>query len=110
MHITTGRAVPLIWFLLNSQSTVDLIVNAKMLANIRKVWDEEATRLHCYRGVNIVNRVGNIPGYGTVWYKPTGIANIFLMSRAMKKVWVVFDSKGGIFPGWSSRPGKCGSS
>ena len=41
-----------------------------------------------------MDRVGDLPGYGTVWYKPTGITNIFLMSMATKKFRVVFDSEG----------------
>ena len=43
-----------------------------------------------------MDRVVDLPGYGTVWYKPTGIANILLMLRATKKFWVVFDREGRI--------------
>ena len=41
-----------------------------------------------------MDRAGYLPGYGTVWYEPTGIANILSMSRATKKFRVVFNSKG----------------
>ena len=37
MHNTTGCVVPLTWLLLESQLTMDLIANAKMLVKIRKV-------------------------------------------------------------------------
>ena len=37
MHNNTSHSVPLTWLLLNSQSTVDLIANEKMLVNIRNV-------------------------------------------------------------------------
>ena len=94
MHYTTGRAVPLKWLLLDSQLTVDLIVNAKILLKIREVWGEDAIRVQCNIGVKIVERVRNLPGYGTVCYEPTGIANILLMSRATKTIWVVFDREG----------------
>ena len=97
MHNTTGRAVPLTWLLLNSQSKVDLISNEKNLVNIRRVRGEDAIRVHCNSGANIVDRFGDIPGYGTVWCEPTGIANILSMSKATKKIQVVFDSEGGIF-------------
>ena len=40
VHNATGRAVPLTWFLLKIQSTVDLIANAKILVNTRKVQGE----------------------------------------------------------------------
>ena len=62
--------------------------------NIWKLLSEEAIQVHCNSGVNIVDRVGYLPGYGTVWYEPTGIANILSMSRATKKFRVVFNSKG----------------
>ena len=97
MHNATGRAVPLTWLLLDSQSTVDLIANPRMFLNIRKVRSEDAIHVHCNSGVKVVERFGDLPGYGTVWYEPTGIANIFSMSRATKKFWVIFDSEGGIF-------------
>ena len=46
MHNATGRAVPLTWILLYSQSTVDLIENKKMLVNIRKVRGKDSIRVH----------------------------------------------------------------
>ena len=106
MHNATGRAVPLAWLLLDSQLTVDLIANSKMLLNIRKVRSEDAIRVHCNSGVKVVDRVGDLPGYGTVWYELTGIANILSMSRATKNFWVVFDIEGRNFSGWSSQTGK----
>ena len=66
MHNATGQAVPLTWLLLDSQLTVDLIVNPRMLLNIRKVWSEDAIRVHCNSGVNVVDRLSDLPGYGTV--------------------------------------------
>ena len=83
MHNTTGCAVTLKWLLLDSQSTVDLIANAKMLVNIRKVRGKYSKRVHVNSGVKIVDRVGDLPGYGNVWYKPTGTT---------KKFRIVFDS------------------
>ena len=68
MHNTTGRAVPLTWLLLGSQSKVDLIANLKMQLNIRKVRGKDAIWVQCNSGVKIMDRVGELPGYGTVWY------------------------------------------
>ena len=95
MHRAIRQAVTLTWLLLNSQSTVDLIANPKMLLNTRKVQGEDAICVHCNSGVKIVYRVGDLPGYGNVWYKPKGIANIILMLRATKKFWVIFNIEGG---------------
>ena len=85
---------------------VELISNKKMLLNIRKVRGEEAIRVYYNCGVKIVDRVGDLTGYGNIWYKPTGIANILLMSMATKKFRVVLDSKSRNFSGWSSWTGK----
>ena len=62
MHNATRRAVPLTWLLLDSQLTVDLIANPKMLLNTRKVWGEDSIRVHCNSRVKIVDRVGDPPG------------------------------------------------
>ena len=106
MHNTTRRAVPLTWLLLNSQATVNLIANPIMMMNTRKVWNEDAICVYCKSGVKVMDRVGNLPGYGTVWYEQTGIVNIFFMLRATKKFQVVFDSEGGNFSVWSSQTGR----
>ena len=94
MHNATERAVPLTWLIINIQLKLYLIANPKMPLNIRKVRGKDALRVHCNIGVKIVDRVGDLPGYGTIWYEPTGIANILSMSRATKKFRVVFDSEG----------------
>ena len=68
MNNDTGQAVPLTWLLLDSQSMVDLIANPRLLLNIRKVRSEDAICVNCNSGVKIVDRVGDLPGYRTVWY------------------------------------------
>ena len=95
MHNDTRQAMPLTWFLLESQLTVDLIANPRMLLKNRRVRRKEAIRVHCNSGVKVVDRIGDLPGYGTVWYEPTGIVNILSMLRATKKFRVIFDSEGG---------------
>ena len=68
-----------------------------MLLNTRRVRSKDAIRVHCNSGVKVVDRIGELPGYGTVWYEPIGIANILSMSRATKKFRVIFYSEGGNF-------------
>ena len=97
MHNATGRAVPLTWILLDSQSMVDLIANPKILVNIRNLRGEDTIRVHCNSRIKIVDRSGDLPGYRNVWYKLTGISNILSMSRVKRKYQVVFDSEGGKF-------------
>ena len=57
--------MPLTWLLLDSQSTVDLIYNTRMLLNIRKVRSKDAIRVHCNSRFKVMDRVGNLPGYRT---------------------------------------------
>ena len=97
MQNDTGRAVPLTWLLLDGQSTVDLITNPRILLNSRKLRSEDAIRVHCNSSFKFVDRVGDLPIYGTVWYESTGIANILSMSRGTKKSQVIFNSEGGNF-------------
>ena len=97
MYNDTGQAVPLTWILLDSQLTLYLITNLRILLNIRKVRREDTIRVHYNSGVKVVDRVGYLPGYGTFWYELTGIANILSMLRVTKKFRVIFDSEGGNF-------------
>ena len=85
MHNNTGRAAPLKWILLDSQSTVDLIAKPRILLNIMRVRNKDAICVHCNSGVKVVDRISDLPGYGNVWYEPTGITNILSMSRTTKK-------------------------
>ena len=81
------------WILLDSQSTIDMFYNRKLLKNIRK--SEETIDIHCNAGVTTTNMVGDLDGYGTVWYDPHGIANILSLHRVIEKYRVQFDSRGG---------------
>jgi hypothetical protein len=42
-----------------------------------------------------MNMIGDLPGYGTVWYDPKSIANILSLKRDIDKYSVAFDSKHG---------------
>ena len=39
--------------------------------------------------------VGDLPGYSTFWYQPTGIANILSLSRDIKIFTITYDSANG---------------
>jgi hypothetical protein len=39
--------------------------------------------------------VGDLPGYGTVWYDPKSITNILSLKRVTDKYHVAFDSRNG---------------
>jgi hypothetical protein len=78
-HAGKNRRAPDHWILLDSQSTVDVFHNKKLLKN---TWESDAIKeIHCTLGVTTTNMVSDLAGYGTVWYHPNGIANIFSLTR-----------------------------
>ena len=82
--------IPTSWILLDSQSTVDVISNKKLLTNIR---DSKWTlTLYCNVGKAIITQKGDLKGYGSVWYYPQGMANIMSLRNVKKKHKVMYDS------------------
>ena len=83
LKLDEGGKIPKSWILLDNQSTVDVFYNASLLRNIRKV--EKHMDIHCNAGVTSTNLVGDLPGYGTVWYHPNGIANILSLAKMQER-------------------------
>ena len=77
-----GAHIPKEWILLDSQSTVSIFSNRRLLRNIRKAngW----MHIHCNAGITRTNLVGDLRGYGTIWYHPDGIANILSLAEVRK--------------------------
>ena len=82
--------IPKSWILLDSQSTVDVFSNPRLLTNIR---DSKTTlTLHCNAGKAAVTKKGDLKGYGTIWYYPEVIANILSLHKVQEKYKVTYDS------------------
>ena len=58
-NVQEKAGIPSSWILLESQSTVDVFCNLKMLHNFR-----EAKQLHCNAGTTLVTMKGDLKGYG----------------------------------------------
>jgi hypothetical protein len=90
----SDRPVEYEWILLDNQSTLDVFSNPNLLTNIRE--SERSMTIHCNAGKTTTSQVGNLDGYGTVWYNPSGIANILSLSCVISNGYVVqYDSQNG---------------
>jgi len=78
---------------LDSQSTVDVFCNSKILSNIHDM--KHTLTLYCNAGKAIINKKGDLKSYGTVWYYPEGAANILSLHNVQKKHKVTYDSSQG---------------
>ena len=86
----TNSKIPRTWVLLDSQSTVDIFCNPHLLRNIWRT--PKGMRIHCNAGSRLTNLIGDLPGYGTVWYDPNAIANILSLQRVRDWYHISYDS------------------
>ena len=92
LHTTKGLSnIPESWILLDNQSTIDVFSNPKLLVNIRRA--DKSMNILSTGGVSHTEFIGNLPGYGTVWYQPNGIANILSLARLCKQGYVITYSR-----------------
>jgi hypothetical protein len=66
--------VPQHWILLDNQSTVNVFSNKHLLKNICE--SEESMSIMFNAGLAKTNLIGDLPGFGEVWFNPNGIVNI----------------------------------
>jgi len=69
---------------------MDIFYNPQLVTNIQ--CGEHQMNIHCTAGVTTTDLVANLPGYGTVWFHPNGIANILLLSQVKERHRVTYNS------------------
>ena len=89
-NIQKKARIPSSWILLDSQSTVDVFCNARMLGNTREAKCHLV--LYCNAVTVLVAIKCDLKGYGTIWYHPTGKANILSLNNVREKYLVTLDS------------------
>ena len=88
----THRDIDPNWILLDSASTVNIFCNEAFLTNIRPC-PNDGLRIVTNGGYKDVNMIGDLHGFGTVYYSPTSLANILSLAAVRKICRVTFDSR-----------------
>ena len=84
------KNIPVNWILLDSQSTVDIFCNPRLVENICRVKDR--MKMQCNAGTRVTNLVGDLPGYGPVWFNSRAIANVLSLKLVKEKYHIQYDS------------------
>ena len=81
------------WILLDSESSCNLIVNRSLLKNIRKAPHGQMMHIYCNSGIAQTNTIGDLPGFGKVWFYEEGIANVLSLALVSDRFRVTMDTE-----------------
>ena len=79
----SGGKVNNTWILLDGYLMVNIFSNHRFQQNIRPVNKEP--HFYTNKRKSFINRVGDLPGFGTVWYHHKGIANVLSLHTVSRK-------------------------
>jgi hypothetical protein len=78
------------WILLDSQSTVSVFKNRRLLSDIRGA--KHKLRVYTNGGIQINSEIGTVRNFGDVWFNPASLANILSMSAVSKVCRITMDT------------------
>jgi hypothetical protein len=92
-----NTGIPATWYLLDNQSTCDIVSNPKIVKNICQV--EGCMQLATQAGSTTTNLMARVPGYyWPVWFHPGGIPNIISLVNMIVKYHMKYNSRAGESP------------
>ena len=77
---------------IDSASTVSIFSNKKLLRNIRHCGTQRGLRVHSNGGFQDTHMIGDLPGFGPVWYNKESITNILSLAAVCKIRCVTMDT------------------